>query len=90
MFGNKGYYKDLCINKESNYFHRYYLIDLSTEQFVCQNVIVNIQELPIFFNGKFKTEIENICWINGNNYSIYKNKFSWLTKMFISKFNLYI
>ena len=88
MFENKVFYRDLCINKEFNYYHRYYMINLNVEEIMCQDIINNIHSLPDFFNGIFKTEIENIHWINGNNLEIYKSKFSWLTKMFIRKLNL--
>jgi 8-oxo-dGTP pyrophosphatase MutT (NUDIX family) len=88
MFKKKEIYKDLCINKESKYYHRYYLIILN-EQSMSPEIINSIYELPEFFNGRFKTEIESLRWVKKENLETNKNKLSWLTKMFIKKLDKY-
>ena len=75
---------DICINKENNYYHRYYLVildDISNEIKFKESII----KLPDYFNGNYKTEIEKIIWykiIDDNNYI--KDNLSWLTKMFFN------
>jgi hypothetical protein len=79
---NISYYIDLCINKEKKYFHRYFLVlidDIRDIEFK-----KDIIDLPNYFNGKYKTEINNVCW-----YVLLTEKenilnLSWLTKMFIN------
>lgn len=89
------FYIDLCINKENKYYHRYFIVsidDIQESEFK-----KNIIELTEYFNGKYKTEINNLMW-----YKIYEEKYddefetnnknkcnktnlSWLTKIFLKK-----
>ena len=74
------YYMDICVSKENNFYHRYYLCMLNN----ITDIIIKkeIQELPLYFNDIYKTEIDKILWINEDNK--YNNNFSWLTKMFFN------
>ena len=86
-------YKDLCINKELGYYHRYYLVKLNEKLSI--EFINSILNLPLFFNSIYKTEVDLLLWINFQNNNqnnqnnqnniIIDKKFSWLTKMFIKK-----
>lgn len=79
---NISYYIDLCINKEKKYFHRFFmvLIDNINDNEFKKNII----ELPNYFNGKYKTEINKINWylVPGEE-NVFMENISWLTKMFI-------
>jgi 8-oxo-dGTP pyrophosphatase MutT (NUDIX family) len=78
------YYKDACVGKKNNYFHRYYMIMIDDIQNI--DLKKSIIELPVYFNDNYKTEIDKIIWYNLiENKNI--NKLSWLTKIF---FNLII
>lgn len=79
-------YKDLNINKELNYYHRYYFVNM--EKNLSKEFIDAIYDLPKFFNNNYKSEINLLVWINSENINDYKNKFSWLCKMFFKKFNI--
>jgi len=51
-------YFDLCINAKLEYYHRYYLFELSSLEDTLVELIEfkkSIIELPKFFNGNFKT-----------------------------------
>jgi 8-oxo-dGTP pyrophosphatase MutT (NUDIX family) len=72
-------YKDICINKKLNYYHRYYKANL--DNISNDNFKLNITDLSNFFNGVYKTEIESIQWIKKSDLEDYRNNFSWLSKM---------
>ena len=80
---NISYYKDLCINKEKKYFHRYFLVLIDNIENI--EFKLNIIDLPNYFNGNYKTEINNVCW-----YDLFTEKkeikinLSWLTNMLIN------
>ena len=88
---------DLCVNNELDYYHRYYSFELKkidqknhTEQLKdLDEFKKSIIELPKYFNGNFKTEVDNLEWINNNNKINNKidfgnKKISHLTKMFFN------
>lgn len=76
-------YIDLCINKENKYFHRYFLV--LTDNIKDIELKKNIIDLPNYFNGNYKTEINYVYW-----YDLLSEKkktitnLSWLTKMFLN------
>lgn len=93
------FYIDLCINKENKYFHRYFIVPVDDIQE--SGFKKNIIELTEYFNGKYKTEINNLVWYKIHDEKCnnqlgfeneYKNKYnnkinlSWLTKMFLKFF----
>lgn len=78
---NKSYYIDLCINKENKYFHRYFLVLI--DEINDEEKKKNIIELPNYFNGNYKTEIEKIYWYHlPKEQNENEKNLSWLTKMF--------
>jgi 8-oxo-dGTP pyrophosphatase MutT (NUDIX family) len=80
---NLTYYIDLCINKENKYFHRYFLT--LTDNIEDNEFKSNIIELPNYFNGNYKTEINNIHWLYFlTEKKDTKSNLSWLTKMFLN------
>lgn len=84
-------YFDLCINGKLEHYHRYYLFELNSLEDTSVELIEfkkSIIELPKFFNGNFKTEVNNLEWIKTD----YKNNseienISHLTKMFFKNKN---
>ena len=79
---NISYFIDLCINKEKKYFHRYFLVlidDIRDIEF--KNDII---DLPNYFNGKYKTEINNVYWYTLLSEKEKISNLSWLTKMFLN------
>ena len=81
-------YIDLCINKDLEYYHRYYIYNLSFLSDTTQEINEfkkSIKELPIFFNGNYKTEVNNLQWLNNSNNLDVNN--SHLTKMFLKNIN---
>ena len=80
--GNESYYIDLCINKEKKYFHRFYMV--LVDNINDNNLKKNITELPNYFNGNYKTEINKINWyLIQNIENVFWTNTSWLTKMFV-------
>lgn len=76
------YYIDLCINKENKYFHRFYMILI--DKIDNNEFKKNIIELPNYFNGNCKTEINTINWYTiPKEENVFWTNISWLTKMFI-------
>ena len=81
-------YFDLCINKKLEYYHRYYLFELSFLDNTDTSTELNefkksIKELPNFFNGNFTTEVNNLEWVNANDKNNLDTKnISHLTRMF--------
>ena len=59
---------DFCVGKELGYYHRYYSFNLKKipQSDITDEFIKSIRELPIFFNGNFKTEVNSLEWININ------------------------
>jgi len=84
-------YFDLCINGKLEYYHRYYLFDLSSLEDTSAELIEfkkSIIELPTFFNGNFKTEVNNLEWIKTDDKNNLDSKnISHLTKMFLKNKN---
>jgi hypothetical protein len=78
LIDKKYKYFDICINNELNHYHRYFYVKLINN--IANEFIDIIKNLPDFFNNKYKTEVENLYWINTKN--INKN-FSWLLKKFL-------
>ena len=74
------YYIDVCVNKQNNFYHRYYLCILNNITDI--NIQKEIYMLPLYFNNNYKTEINKIVWINNNEK--YNKNFSWLTRIFFS------
>lgn len=72
-------YFDICINKENNLYHRYFITNISN--FYDNDFKKNIINLPEYFDGK-KTEIDKILWINNGEIKTHYNNFSWLIKIF--------
>lgn len=77
---------DLCLKKDLNYYHRYYLVHINNITDI--EFKKNIIELTKYFNGNYKTEINNLIWYKNdkNNENELDMKLSWLTKMFIKLF----
>jgi hypothetical protein len=79
---NISYYIDLCINKEKKYFHRYFLVLIDNINDI--KFKKNIIELPNYFNGNCKTEINKINWyLISKKKNVIIGNTSWLTKMFV-------
>jgi 8-oxo-dGTP pyrophosphatase MutT (NUDIX family) len=84
---------DLCVSKESGYYHRFYSLNLKNikQSDMFDEFKKSIIELPKFFNGNFKTEVDSLIWFDVNNNKInlpdnkinfVDKKISHLTKMF--------
>ena len=79
------YFIDICVNKEYNYYHRYFMVLL--DDIKHNKIKESIILLPNYFNGNFKTEINKIIWYSLNDKESYKKEnISWLTKMFFKFF----
>lgn len=96
MINSKIKYFDLCINNHLEYYHRYYLFELSSLENIDTSIELiefkkSIIELPKYFNGNFKTEVNNLEWININEKNNFDNvNISHLTKMFLKNRNNFI
>ncbi len=81
---------DLCVGKEFGYYHRFYSYNLKNikESNALDEFKKSILELPIFFNGNYKTEVDTLEWFSPDNKKINdeidldEKKISHLTKMF--------
>jgi 8-oxo-dGTP pyrophosphatase MutT (NUDIX family) len=86
-------YFDLCINGKLKYYHRYYRFELSSLENISEELIEfkkSIIELPKFFNGNFKTEINNLEWIKiHDKNNLDTENISYLTEMFFKKIILF-
>jgi hypothetical protein len=83
LFIKNAKFYNVCVNKDKNYFHRYFIIDISNKK--NNRVEEEIINLPVFFNGIYKTEINNIFWTNDIGNIDFINQSSWLLKRLIKK-----